>query len=309
MDGAAHDQRLARARVALDGLSVGDAFGERFFFASAATLASWLERRTIDRPGPWRWTDDTAMALALVETLEHEHELEPDRFAERLASRWQAEPWRGYGPGAHRLLAALHEGDDWRTAARAMFGGQGSFGNGSAMRIAPLGAYFADAPLEWLVEQARRSAAVTHAHSEGEAGAIAIALAAQLVWQLRDADEHALREQLWVTLLEHVPASETRAGLARARELARASTFEAADVLGNGSRISCQDTVPFCVWAIARHPRDYAAALWTTVSALGDRDTTCAIVGGVVALASEITPEWLARREPLEGISIDELPV
>lgn len=305
----AHPDRLARARRSLDGLSVGDAFGERFFFASPATMVSWLEHQAIDRPGPWRWTDDTAMALALVETLEHEQTLDQDRFAERLAARWQAERWRGYGPGAHRLLEALHAGDDWRTAARAMFGGQGSFGNGSAMRIAPLGAYFADAPLDELVEQARRSAAVTHAHPEGEAGAIAIALAAQLAWQLRGHDEHEFRAQLWATLLEHVPASETREGLARASELARVSTYEAADVLGNGSRVSCQDTVPFCAWAIARHPRDYAAALWTTVAALGDRDTTCAIVGGVVALASDMPHEWLAAREPLAGISIEELPV
>ena len=42
--------------------------------------------------------------------------------------------------------------------------------------------------------------------------------------------------------------------------------------------------------------------MWTTASALGDVDTTCAIVGGIVALAvgSEGIPaEWLARREPL----------
>jgi len=56
-----HEQRLARARVALRGLSVGDAFGERFFFASPQTMVDWIERRAIDRPGPWRWTDDTAM--------------------------------------------------------------------------------------------------------------------------------------------------------------------------------------------------------------------------------------------------------
>lgn len=297
-----HEQRLARATLALRGLSVGDAFGERFFLASPATLVEWLDTRTIDQLGPWRWTDDTAMALALVETLEAARELDPDRFASRLVARWQAEPWRGYGPGAFRLLEAIAQGADWRVAARAMFGGQGSFGNGSAMRVAPLGAYFADAPLAQLVAQAERSAAVTHAHAEGVAGAIAIALAARVIWQTREQGEDQARDALWTTLLDHTPDSQTRRGLAHARTLAGVGVREAVARLGNGSEISCQDTVPFCAWAIAEHPRDFAAALWTTVAGLGDRDTTCAIVGGVVALAdagASIPADWLIRREPL----------
>ncbi len=70
--------------------------------------------------------------------------------------------------------------------------------------------------------------------------------------------------------------------------------------LGNGARVSGQDTVPFCLWAVARHPRDYAEAMWTTVAGLGDRDTTCAIVGGILANGgAELPADWLAAREPL----------
>jgi ADP-ribosylglycohydrolase len=57
--------------------------------------------------------------------------------------------------------------------------------------------------------------------------------------------------------------------------------------------------VPFCLWAAERHLDSYETALWTTASVLGDMDTTCAIVGGIVALASPIPAEWLAAREPL----------
>ena len=70
--------------------------------------------------------------------------------------------------------------------------------------------------------------------------------------------------------------------------------------VGNGSQVSAPDTAPFCVWAAARFARSFEEALWETVSALGDRDTTCAIVGGIVALAvGRVPQEWLARREPL----------
>ena len=70
--------------------------------------------------------------------------------------------------------------------------------------------------------------------------------------------------------------------------------------VSDGSGVSSQDTVPFCLWCVARHPRDYAEAMWTTVSGLGDRDTTCAIVGGIVAAGEgEIPAAWVAAREPL----------
>jgi ADP-ribosylglycohydrolase len=76
----------------------------------------------------------------------------------------------------------------------------------------------------------------------------------------------------------------------------------AAATLGNGERVSCQDTVPFCLWSAARHLEDYEEAIWATVSALGDRDTTCAIVGGIVVMYSgveAIPSDWRAAREPL----------
>jgi ADP-ribosylglycohydrolase len=66
------------------------------------------------------------------------------------------------------------------------------------------------------------------------------------------------------------------------------------------------DTVPFALWCAAQHLDDYEAALWLTVSGLGDRDTTCAIVGGIVALftgTDGIPAEWRHAREPLpDGI-------
>lgn len=73
--------------------------------------------------------------------------------------------------------------------------------------------------------------------------------------------------------------------------------------LGNGSRVVCQDTVPFCLWVAARHLGDYRGAIANTVRARGDIDTNAAIVGGIVALAvgeDGIPAEWLAVREPLQ---------
>jgi len=56
------------------------------------------------------------------------------------------------------------------------------------------------------------------------------------------------------------------------------------------------------LWVAAWHSHDFAEALWQTVSALGDRDTTCAIVGGIIALQvgeRAIPDAWRKARERL----------
>jgi ADP-ribosylglycohydrolase len=273
----------------LDGLSVGDAFGECFF---APYAWSAIKEGAVPAP-PWRWTDDTAMSLSIVRVLGEAGRIDRDRLARAYAERYMAEPWRGYGGGAHDLLGRLGRGEPWHEVAPSLFGGEGSCGNGGAMRVAPLGAFFADEPVETVIAEARASAEPTHAHPEGQAGAIAIALAAAFVAK-------GGRKGLLEHVLEHTPAGETRDGIVRALKLpARATVQHAASVLGNGSRVTAQDTVPFALWSAARSLGGFKQALWQTVEALGDRDTTCAMVGGIVALAAEVPADWRAAREPL----------
>ena len=131
---------------------------------------------------------------------------------ERFAARYRAAPWRGYGAGAHRLLTQIVGGTDWRVAAAAVFRG-GSFGNGSAMRIAPLAAYFAEDGYQKVADQARLASAITHAHPEGIAGAIAVAVAAAYAWLNRDRrSTETVKRALFDVVLAHTPAGEVRAG-------------------------------------------------------------------------------------------------
>jgi len=205
--------RIARGLRSLDGLSLGDAFGERFFVNPAAVEALIVERAV--PAAPWFWTDDTEMALAIVEVLD-----------------------------AHRGI---------------------------------------------------ESAEVTHAHPESRAGAIAVAIAAA-------AATRGL--PLFDVVLAHTPSGETRAGIERAARLsASASVHLAASELGTGARMSAMDTVPFSIWAAHRHLDHFEDAMWTTVAGLGDRDTTCAIVGSIVAMSAPpaTLPEaWKEAREPVE---------
>ncbi|MBX3443419.1 MAG: ADP-ribosylglycohydrolase family protein [Planctomyces sp.] len=96
--------------------------------------------------------------------------IDQDDLARVFGRRYDDAPDRGYGGAQHELLRDLHRGLDWRSRSRGMFDGRKSFGNGGAMRAAPLRAYFAD-DLPRVVDEARLSAEVTHAHPEGMAGA------------------------------------------------------------------------------------------------------------------------------------------
>ncbi|MEU8349181.1 ADP-ribosylglycohydrolase family protein [Streptomyces sp. NPDC048845] len=285
-------RRLARALASLRGLAVGDALGSQFFLPANHPAR---ERRELP-PGVWRWTDDTEMACSVLAVLVEHGRVDQDALARSFAGHH--DPARGYGAGVSRMLRSVRDGVDWRELASALFGGQGSWGNGAAMRIAPLGAWYADDP-EQATHQAEISAYTTHQHREAVAGAMAVAAAAALT---ADPERRLGPEELLDAVVELVPRSAVQAGLRRARgmlDYGDAATVAA--VLGCGRRTSAHDTVPFALWAAARNPGDYPEAVWTTARAGGDVDTTCAIAGGVVAAAEAGAPpaEWLERTEPL----------
>jgi ADP-ribosylglycohydrolase len=236
----------------------------------------------------------------VVDVLAEVDHIDPDRLAALFGARYRRDPRRGYGATAHEILSSISSGVGWLVAASEPYGGAGSMGNGGAMRAAPVGAYFA-ADYPRVVEAARASAQVTHGHPEGQAGAIAVAVAA--AWMARGGGAAA---DLFETVLAHTPEGETRRGIQRAARVDLSlHVRNAASTLGNGSRVISSDTVPFCLWSVARHMGDYEEAMWSTVAGLGDRDTTCAIVGGIVALhpAAAVPPAWLNAREPLETMA------
>jgi ADP-ribosylglycohydrolase len=277
------------AQLSLEGLALGDAFGELFFFRSPQkTTFEDIEGEN------WYWTDDTHMALSIFEILKYHGRIDQDVLAKTFAKRYRDDPFRGYGGGAARLLKAIGQGADWRTEAATLFG-SGSYGNGAAMRVAPVGGYFHE-DFNRAANEAALSATVTHAHPEGKAGAIAVAVVAAIATQRPYPQENEFIR----TVLDFVPESITRERMKLSLTIPPGDLKEAIMKLGTGMNVSAQDTVPFCIWTAAYHLDDYKRALWETVKGHGDSDTTSAIVGGIVALsAPELPLEWLKRREPL----------
>jgi ADP-ribosylglycohydrolase len=296
-----HDQaeRLSRAMLSLEGLAIADAVGEMLAYRHYQAPA--IIEQSLPA-GPWFRTDDSEMAISIVENLKLYGHIHQDALARRFAWRYEHEPDRGYGSMTRAQLNEINRGGDWRQGAANAFGGQGSMGNGGAMRVAPVGAYFAD-DLNRTAEEARASALVTHTHPEGVAGTIAVAIAAAMAWQTCKESGDQRLKRFFEAILEFTPESKVRRGILIASQTPAGVGADAvAKSLGNGSLVTAPDTVPFAVWSAAHHLNDYVGAMKQTIMVGGDCDTNAAIVGGIISLSvgrDGIPPDWRQQKESL----------
>src|SRR5215468_7976453 len=83
------EERLKRAKVSLEGLALGDAFGDRWFF-TARHIEPFVP--ITDRflpPRPWDFTDDTQMALSIVSILRQYDEINQDALARNFGTHFE----------------------------------------------------------------------------------------------------------------------------------------------------------------------------------------------------------------------------
>ena len=291
--------RLAHVRRSLTGISIGDCIGCLLF-----TLPDLrLHRQLPDQI--WSYTDDTRMALAIADNLARHHTVHQDELARRFAEDFVAQPERGYGAVAHFILHRIASGTHWKEASTMVYSGAGSKGNGGAMRASVVGAYFHD-DLTMTVQESIKATELTHAHLEGQAGAIAVAVSAGLAVRvfLKQCKSHPA--ELFRQVIDHTPEGAVRHGLQKAAQLLDVSPQQAGKDLGTGVDVLAEDTVPLALWCALTTLDNYEEALWKTFNALqgpeSDSDTLGAIVGGIVGLSAHhtIPPLWRQRAEPFD---------
>lgn len=291
-----HTDRLERAMESLVGLTVGDGLGQCFFSLPSSEAQAVLERQSLPQ-APWYYTDDSEMSLSVLANLARYQHIEQDALALSFAHHYSYD--RAYGPAMHRALLRIREGEHWRTVASSLFAGQGSYGNGAAMRAAPIGAYFAGDTARVKAE-ATRSAELTHAHPEAIAGTIAVALAASIAWSWRGQANQGFAAFLSQIIAE-LPESEVRTRLLRAKAMEHVQSLDfPVSVLGAGHEMAAHDTVPFALWCCAQSLDNYEEAIRLGLQGGIDKDTICAIIGGVVVGftgSAAIPSAWLERSE------------
>ena len=215
------------------------------------------------------FTDDTVLTVAVADVL-----LNGGDYAHALKRWYRRYPNESYG-GRFGLWAANNESQPYS-----------SWGNGSAMRVSPVG--YASDDIEEVMALAKATAAPTHNHREGIKGARAVASAILLARQ--GADKARIRE--WC---------EERFGYDLSVSLD--------DIRPNYAfNESCQGTVPPAILAFLE-AEDFEDALRNAISIGGDSDTIACITGGIAQAYFGI-PDWIAQEamarldQPLAEITL-----
>lgn len=289
----------AKFRGALLGALVGDALGAVFEghpgpVSNSSFTALERSYETL------LYTDDTALTMAVAESLLYAGDLDEDHLAATMARRFEREPHRGYGAGTAALLARLSRGEEWKPAASAQFGGEGSFGNGAAMRVAPVALAAAGDPAI-AATLSRRSARVTHTHPLGvdaaavQAVAVALALAHPGADQV---DRHHFLDRVAETATEPI----LREQLSTVAGLLPAATAEmVATRVGTG--VEAHEAVPAALCAFLRHPGSYRDTVRFAIALGGDTDTIASMAGAIAGAClgeNAIPDRWLQRAEGAE---------
>ena len=290
--------KLELAKTSLHGLSVGDAFGETFFGEIDDISLRWHRRVLLS--GTWPFTDDTVMGIGIYNILARLGTIDQDELAKEFVANFTLDENRGYGATARRILREIAEGGDWIEESNSVFEGMGSAGNGAAMRSGPIGAYFHGNTAE-VIEQARLASEVTHAHKEGIAGGIAVALAACICTRYGLNKQALPADAFYDFVIGNMPDSNVRAKIKKAKTLPGDYDIRTVvPILGNGTYLSADDTVPLALWCAANNSHTYEEAIWRGLEALGDRDTIAAIIGSIVVMsagAESIPAHWIKQSE------------
>ena len=248
------------------------------------------------------YTDDTQMMIALAESLLRCGGIEEQDLAGTFRAHFH--PERGYGSGTRTVMALWDRGVAVSVAAGRIFEGQGSSGNGAAMRVTPVGVrFFADQAR--VVSEARRSAQVTHAHPQGADGAVVQAVAVAAAMDRRDPLTAALTVASTTPMRRRLRelAAITAQGLDRLRELA-AITAQGLDPRELGGpdwavAYSATASVPVAVVAGCR-ARSFEEAVTVAVRCGGDTDTVAAMAGAIAGArfgAASIPLHWYTALE------------
>jgi poly(ADP-ribose) glycohydrolase ARH3 len=193
----------------------------------------------------------------------------------------------------------------WNEAAKRLFGGAGSYGNGAAMRVAPVGVFYHD-DLEQLRSVAYGQSGITHVHELGMEGAALQACAVALAVKAdksSEVDSYAFLKKLKDFAHNVVYKRKLEMG----RELlGKTNNRRVARDLGNG--VEAYNSVPTAIYCFLRNQDSFEDSVLYAISLGGDTDTIAAMTGAISGAYQgvEAIPErWKSNLE--KGDYIEEL--
>jgi poly(ADP-ribose) glycohydrolase ARH3 len=293
-------------RGAIFGCFLGDAFGSGFegmgpdrAVFHMSILDSPSVHHFVSKEFTRRYTDDTDMTLALAESIIQSGQIDPEDIAKQFSL--YCDLTRGYAIGTIKAVEALRTGMKWHEVARIVFE-NGSFGNGAAMRVSPVGLFYHH-DLVSLREAAIKQANITHVHPLGQWGAVMQACSVGLAvvrdpaasFKNEEVIVH-LREVLWRGPIEYLKAvNKIEEMLSQGKKL---QAREVAQFLGNG--VEAHLSVPSACYIAITYSPDFCDAIRAAISLGGDTDTIAGMVGAIVGAhvgEKGLPVEWIEQLE------------
>ncbi len=276
------------------GAALGDSIGELAFrFPDKARLMPILEVADL-----LRYTDDTAMTIGLAQSLIERGGADSEHIGKTFYENFVKEPWRGYASGPPMVFSLVKSsGMPYAEAAQSLFDGSGSYGNGAAMRVAPIGLFFHGLP--HLREKAFISAEVTHSHIVGKHGAALQATAIDQALAL-DPEDPFQSQQFIDGLLALNLTSKLHEKVEAVQTLLENNTpcDKAIKVLGK--TVAIHESLPFSIYAFLSHPESFEESLFCAITNGGDSDTLGAMTGAISVAylgIDGIPEEWQEKVE------------
>ncbi len=270
----------SKFRGALIGGAVGDALG------APVEGCTWEEVRLF-HGGTMRYTDDTEMMIGVAESLIDKKGFDGADMVRKFLRNYHA--WRGYGPGTRAVLELLRAGVSYAEASKRIFDGAGSYGNGAAMRIAPLGLFYCD-DIDTLWDMAYRASHITHSHVLGKEGAAIMACSVALALR-------GYREEMLNALLARTREEVYRDKLRKIEQLLDADRQTVIEELGNGE--AAFESVITAIYAFIRF-HNFKDSVIYAISLGGDTDTIGSMTGAISGAyygEAAIPPEWVNALE------------
>lgn len=284
----------------LIGKAIGDALGMQFETRNwnDPAIMAWDGKSygssEFHKLGPGQWTDDTGMALALTYSLLDRGPTlkldpvtpgyNPARAANAYLAWYQGPTFRGAGQTTRRALDNLKRNVPWYES-----GELGALGNGTAMRVAPLGVFYRDEPSK-LIKYAKLDATITHDSHEAQQGSIAIALAVSLLLngvkkeEILESIRHVLEPSRVLDTINLIATNKT------VHDTLKNKNYDRALDRNGGNRIISQLILgnKYTVYeAVARSfyvfvaTRSFEEAMELAIRGGGDTDTVAAMVGAL----------------------------
>ena len=269
---------LTKFAGSLLGTAIGDSLGAGFEGFGPLPSPSYVLEFARQYRGQLRYTDDTHMTIGVAESLIERRGFDKLHMANKLMENYEQQPFRGYGPGPPTVFRMVRSGVSWEEAPRRLFGGRGSFGNGAAMRVAPLALLFHQS-LEELREVVSQASQITHTHPLGVEGAVlqAYAIALSLKATPSSFDPLDFLEAVAQATREAVYAEK----LSTAQKLLEQRAERAEVVRRLGNSVEAFNSAPTAIFCFAKNYESAMDAIAYAISLGGDADTIGAMTGAI----------------------------